>query len=79
MPERSGRRFDALILCYRLKGNLFSELMVQRLAKMEVAQLVINFASKALSCIAYILILDSCSYGHTSLNNWKMLKMENKF
>ena len=33
MPELSGESFDAVILCCRLKGNLFFYLMVKRLGK----------------------------------------------
>ena len=33
MPELSGKSFDAVILCCRLKGNLLFYLMVKRLRK----------------------------------------------
>ena len=64
MPKLSGKSFDALILCCRLKGNLFSYLMVKKFGKTKVPQLVINFGANTLFCIPYILILGIYLYGH---------------
>ena len=72
MPELSGESFDAVILCCRLKGNLFFYLMVkrlgkkkkrERLGKTKVPQLVINFGANTLFCIPYTLILAIYLYG----------------
>lgn len=62
MPASSGKSFDALVLQIERKFIVLVD--VKRLAKMKVAQLVIDFGSSALSSISCVLILVACMAVH---------------
>lgn len=65
MPAFSGKSFDALVLQIERKFIVLDD--VKRLAKVKVAQLVINFGSNALNL--HFLYSDiRCLYDRTSLN-----------